>query len=138
MCRYRRALYFSSWSLSVSTALFPAPITILNGLLAPGRVASRQSQMARTVQKQSFPSVSAIRCVKRREGARVFVENYKIVEPEGNFSYEAKSARTFLSFLWTPAARKSNARKQNYFRRHIEKSKTLVRESWSRSFPPVS
>ena len=49
MCRYRRALYFSSLSLSVSTALFPAPITIPNGLLAPGRVASRKSQMARTV-----------------------------------------------------------------------------------------
>ena len=54
------------------------------GLLAPDRVASMKYQMARTVQRQSFnASVSAIMCVTRREGARVFVENYVTVEPEG-------------------------------------------------------
>ena len=50
-------------------------------------------------------------------------------EPEGIFSYEAKSTETFPAFLWTPSATKSNAGKQNYFRRLIEKSNTLVRES---------
>ena len=96
----QKGIELFSLPLSTSTALFPAP-NLRVGLLVPSRVASRESQMTRTVQKAVYSSVSAIGCVKHREGARF--ENYVPVAMTHVYRSKdsgAASSGTALASTW--------------------------------------